>query len=148
MNEVLEIIGWILGSAVKFLFTVPALLLTSHRPWYIDMLIVAFGGSLGVYIFTYLGIHISKWLEKFHLFRFKFGKLRKFIRIKNSFGLIGLAILSPILFSIPVGCIISTSFEHDKGKIIRMQLFSVIFWSIFFFSLKGIFHINLGNKIK
>lgn len=143
MQEFVEIAIWFLVSGVKYLIAVISLLAKSGRPWYIDMLIVGSGGILGVFVFTYLGAALSKYLSRFHLFKFRYKKLKKFVHIKNSYGLIGIAILSPVMISIPVGCIISASFEHDKSKIIRYQMFSVIFWSLLLFGLKGLFNITL-----
>ncbi len=143
MNEFTEIAMWFLLSGVKYLFAAGPLLLKSSRAWYFDMIIVSGGGILGVFVFTYLGAALSKYFAQFHLFKIKYKKLKKFVRIKNSYGLIGIAAISPVLISIPVGCIISASFEHDKTKIIRYQVISVVFWSLLLFGLKGIFHITL-----
>ncbi|MBL7836035.1 MAG: hypothetical protein JNM67_00830 [Bacteroidetes bacterium] len=143
MNEITEIVIWFLLSGVKYLFAAGPLLLNSSRAWYFDMLIVSSGGTLGVFVFTYLGAALSKYLGQFHLFKFKYKKLKKFVQIKNSYGLIGIAIISPALISIPVGCIISASFEHNKSKIIRYQVGSVVLWSLVLFGLKGIFNITL-----
>lgn len=147
MNQFFEIGIWFLLSGVKYLFAVLPLLANSQREWYWDMLIVSSGGTLGVFVFTFLGAILSRYLSKFHLFRFKYKKLRSFVKMKNSYGLIGIAILSPVIISIPVGCIISASFEHDKSKIIRYQLLSVIAWSVLLFGIKGLFHINIAKTI-
>lgn len=143
MNNIFEIFSLLLLSAVKYLFAILMLLAASSRAWYLDMLIVMVGGLAGVFVFTYLGAVISKYLSKFHFFRIKFSKLRKFVKIKNSYGMLGLAIITPVIISIPVGCIISSSFEHDKKKIIRYQGLSIIIWSIVLFGLKGIFGIQV-----
>ncbi len=147
MNEVVEIGLWIILSGVKYLFAVLPLLAKSHRHWYWDLLIVSSGGILGVFSFTYLGAYISQYLSRYHFLKMKYPKLKKFIKIKNSYGLIGIALLSPVLFSIPIGCIISTSFEHNKHKILTYQIASVLFWSILLFGLKGLFNIDLSKEI-
>jgi hypothetical protein len=147
MNEVVEIGLWIILSGVKYLFAVLPLLAKSHRPWYWDMLIVSTGGIMGVFSFTYLGAYISNYLSKYHFFKMKYPKLKKFIKIKNSYGLIGIALFSPIAFSIPVGCMISAAFEHNKHKVLSYQIASVIFWSVLLFGLKGLFNIDLSNEI-
>ena len=147
MNEVLEVILMGLLAAVKFLFAAGGLLIRSSRPWYLDMIIVAVGGCVGVIVFTYLGAFISRYFARFHLFRIKFRTLRKVARIMDSYGLIGIAIISPMTISIPVGCILSASFEHDKNRIMRLHIFSVLVWSVLLFGLKGIFNINLGEKL-
>jgi membrane protein YqaA with SNARE-associated domain len=147
MNEVVEIILMGLLAAVKFLFAAGGLLIRSSRAWYLDMAIVATGGTIGVIVFTYLGAFISKYFQKFHFFRIKYKTLKKLVRIMNSYGMIGIAFISPMTISIPVGCIVSASFEHDKKRIIRLHIASVLFWSILLFGLKGIFDINLGEKL-
>ncbi len=147
MGNFIEIFFMVLLSAVKYLFAVLPLLAGSSRAWYWDMLIVSSGGTIGVLVFTYLGAIISKYLSQYHFFKFKHGRLKKLIHIKNSYGLIGIAFLSPVLISIPVGCIISASFEHDKHKIMRWQLMSVFFWSILLFGLKGIFNIDISKTL-
>jgi membrane protein YqaA with SNARE-associated domain len=147
MQEVLDILFWGLLSAVKFLFAAGGLLIKSHRPWYLDLIITTVGGCVGVVVFTYLGAIISKYFERFHLFRIKYKTLKKLVRIMHGYGLLGIAFISPMTISIPVGCIISASFEHDKKRIIRVQIASVIFWSVLLFGLKGMFNINLGNKL-
>lgn len=147
MGEFIKIFLMVLLSSVKYLFAVLPLLASSSRAWYWDMLIVACGGSIGVLVFTYLGAIISNYFSRFSFFKFKFGKLKKLIRIRNSYGLIGIAFISPMVISIPVGCIISAAFEHDKSIIIRWQLLSVIFWSVLLFGLKGLFHIDITKSI-
>lgn len=147
MNEFFEIAIWFLLSGVKYLFAVLPLLANSQREWYWDMLIVASGGTLGVFVFTFLGAVLSKYLSQFNFFKFKYKKLRGFVKMKNSYGLIGIAILSPVIISIPVGCIISASFEHDKGKVIRYQMISVLAWSILLFGIKGLFHIDIIKSL-
>ena len=147
MNDLVEIGLMIILSGIKYVVAAFLLLAKSSRPWYADMLIVSTGGSLGVYVFTFLGAYISDYFSRFHFFRIKYPKLKKFVKIRNSYGLIGIAILSPVIFSIPIGCIISAAFEHDKWKIIRYQLFSVIFWSVLLFSLKGLFGIDISKTI-
>jgi hypothetical protein len=147
MNEIVEIGLFFLLSGVKYLFAVGLLLANSSREWYLDMLIAASGGTLGVFVFTYLGAFVSAYFSRFHFFKIKYKKLKKFMKIKNSFGLMGLALISPMFISIPVGCIISAAFEHNKPKIIRHQLFAVLFWSILLFGLKGLFGINIGKSL-
>lgn len=147
MSEVLNILLMMLIASVKYVVAVIILLTNSSRAWYLDMCIVIIGGIIGVLVFTYLGAIISNYLEKFHFFRIKYKNLRKFINIKNSYGLIGIAFLSPVLISIPVGCIISASFEHNKSKVIRLQILSVVFWTVLLFSLKGFFNINIGKVV-
>jgi hypothetical protein len=101
------------------------------------MLIVAAGGAMGVAVFTYLGAAISKYLERFPVFKIKYKNLRRFVLIKNGYGIIGLAFLTPLILGVPLGCIITTIFEPNKAKVLRLQLVSVTLWSALLFGIKG-----------
>ena len=138
MSEFLEIAGWVLLSAVKYIVVIIALLAKSDRHWLYDFLIVAGGGSLGVVVFTYLGSAISKYFGKFAFFKVKFKNLRRIITIKKGYGLIGLSFLSPLVLGIPLGTIICTFVEPDKFKVLKLQLTSVCLWSIALLGTKAI----------
>jgi hypothetical protein len=101
------------------------------------------GGTFGVLIFTFLGAAISKKLEKYNFFKMKRSKLRKLIKIKNGYGLIGIAFITPVIISIPVGCIISSAFENDRNRILRLQISSVLIWSLVLFVAKGLLNIQI-----
>lgn len=138
MSEFFEIGGWILLSSVKYIVAILTLLAKSSRLWLWDMLIVAVGGSLGVFVFTFLGSVISKFLERFSIFKIKYKNLRRFVIIKKGYGLIGIAFLTPLIIGVPLGCIIASLFEPNKAVVLRLQLASVIFWSVLLFSVKGL----------
>jgi len=102
------------------------------------MLIVAFGGCIGVTVFTFLGAIISQYFGKFNIFKVSFKNLKRLAIIKKGYGIIGLAFLTPLIIGVPLGCIITTMFEPNKYKVLKLQLTSVILWSVLLFSIKGI----------
>ena len=61
---------------------------------------------------------------------------RRIIRLWRKFGLIGIATLTPVLFSIPIGTFIITRLEHNHKKILLYLFISITAWS---FLLTGIF---------
>jgi hypothetical protein len=143
MENFWDIIVWFLVASVKFVIAVTKLLVISNRAWYWDMLIVMAGGTFGVLIFTFLGAAISKKLEKYNFFKMKRSKLRKLIKIKNGYGLIGIAFITPVIISIPVGCIISSAFENVRKRLLRLQISSVLIWSLVLFVAKGLLNIQI-----
>jgi len=143
MENFWDIIVWFLVASVKFVIAVTKLLVISSRAWYWDMLIVMAGGTFGVLVFTFLGAAISKKLEKYNFFKMKRSKLRKLIKIKNGYGLIGIAFITPVIISIPVGCIISSAFENDRNRVLRLQISSVLIWSLVLFVAKGLLNIQI-----
>ena len=94
------------------------------------------GAIFGSILFTYLFAGILKWWDKLKdkYFASKHPKKvftpfnRRVIRIKHRFGLMGIAILTPIFLSIPIGAFLAERFYKDKGKVILYLSLSSIFW--------------------
>ncbi len=57
-------------------------------------------------------------------------KNRRVIRVKQKFGLSGLAIITPIILSIPVGTFIAVKYYTLNSKTILFLIFAVIMWSV------------------
>ncbi|MDP4267314.1 MAG: hypothetical protein Q8880_07765 [Bacteroidota bacterium] len=64
---------------------------------------------------------------------------RMIIRSKNKYGLIGIALLTPVLFSIPIGAFIAYRYFSHKKRTIGYLTLSVIVWSIILSSALLIF---------
>lgn len=110
-------------------------------------IITVSGGIFGNIFFTYLSAII---LKKWHAFRIKRGYIhkrkiftnanRRIIRVKKRFGLTGIALLTPILFSIPLGALIAEKFYKDKKEIIIYLSAAVVFWNVVVYFLIRFFH--------
>jgi hypothetical protein len=94
------------------------------------------GAVFGSILFTYLFAGILKWWDnlKEGMFSTKHPKKiftkfnRRVIRIKHRFGLTGIAILTPIFLSIPIGAFLAERFYKDKKKVILYLSLSAIGW--------------------
>src|SRR5205823_3294461 len=69
---------------------------------------------------------------------------RRIVRIWQTYGLVGLAALTPIIFSIPIGTFIMTRFESNNNKIILYMFFSIVCWSLL---LTGFFELTHAKNI-
>ena len=65
------------------------------------------------------------------------------VRIKRNGGLWGIALLTPILLSIPVGCLLAITMEHHRMRIVRIMFVSLLIWGGLIFSLKALFDIDI-----
>ncbi len=65
---------------------------------------------------------------------------RKIVRIWRKYGLFGIALITPVILSIPIGTIIANTLVSDRKKVIIYMFFSVLFWSITMTSLFELFH--------
>jgi len=100
---------------------------------------------IGMMITVVLVIYSGDFLQK--LFRKdnpkKFTRMTRFgVKIRRKFGLIGIAFLTPILFTPPVGAALSIAFRYDKIKIMLQMFTSAVAWALaqtfFFYFLKDL----------
>jgi hypothetical protein len=57
-------------------------------------------------------------------------KSRMFVKMKLKYGLSGIAFLTPILLSVPVGTFIATKLTHNKSKIFTYIAVAILFWAM------------------
>ncbi len=74
---------------------------------------------------------------------------RKMVKLWRKYGLIGMAALTPMLFSIPLGIFFMTRFEKSKRKIILYMFISITAWSLILTSAFELLHVrNIPEIIK
>lgn len=103
------------------------------------------GMMFSVYTFTYFGIQIRSWYylrmgNKRKIFSLK---SRKLVTLWKSYGLQGVAFLTPILLSPIGGSLMAVSFGANRRKILGYMFVSALFWgvvlNIFTYYLKSFF---------
>jgi len=76
---------------------------------------------------------------------------RRLVRIWSEWGILGLALITPVLLSIPLGTIITTRLVHSKKKVFIYMFCSILFWSILITSAFELYHVvtlqDLGKQI-
>lgn len=72
---------------------------------------------------------------------------RKMVQIWRKYGLIGLAALTPILFSIPLGTFFMTRLAKNKKRITLYMFISICSWSLLITTLFEIMHVGSINEI-
>lgn len=101
------------------------------------ILITVVGMMLSVLLFTFLGDFLRKRVfRKFFERRKKFNKSnRRFVTIWKKYGVVGVAVLTPILLTPIGGTILLTSVGTPNQKIIAYMFVSAAFWAVVFSSL-------------
>lgn len=97
------------------------------------------GGGIGILLF----IHFGYWITKnYYRIRYKNKTYKRFnwwnkflVKLKRKFGLIGIALFSPILLTIPVGVMLALQITANKLKIFKYIFGGCIFWTAIFFIL-------------
>lgn len=142
-----------LMSTVKFVFGAVPTALGFGFSFFEAVTVTCLGGFTGVTMFVFMSDRIVEAIRKRREERIQRGEPhgRKFtrrnkviVKAKMRFGLIGIAFLTPLLFSIPLGCFLAVRYFKNKRKIIAYMYLSVIFWSVSISSLKLLFHVNVG----
>jgi hypothetical protein len=107
------------------------------------------GGILGIYFFAYLAERIlflwKKYLKNFFHKLFKVStnipktrkkiftkKSRRIVRVKNKYGLIGIALITPILLSIPVGVFLVVRYFNRRRYKMTYMIGANIIWSFIY----------------
>jgi len=124
-------------SSVKFIFAFPLAINFELDIFHIFCITVS-GGLFGIVIFSFLSDFIIKiWTKVFIQSLINKNltttgkqqkRIRKYINIKNKYGLIGISLLSPILLSIPLGTFLAVKFFGRKLSTILYLSFFVIVW--------------------
>jgi hypothetical protein len=114
--------------------------------FYETLLSAGLSGITSSFVFTYVFDGAIKWLMKFLERKFpeKTRKRNKFtwknrfiVRSKKNFGMLGIAIIAPVLISIPVGAFLGVRFFGDKKKVFLYLSASAVTWTIVLYSVFG-----------
>ncbi len=136
-SEFIEIISILLFASVKFFYAPPLALKLGYSILDTSILL-CIGGITGVLFFyfgggavsRYIGLLQKAWYKKEPKPKKKFTKLNKLIvRVRKKFGVTGIAIITPPIISIPIGCIIAYKLYSKKKSTIVYLISSVIIWS-------------------
>jgi hypothetical protein len=138
MSNILLFLSVFFLSSVKFL--VGSGLAVASLPAWEGFLISFAGGAFGIFTFVYGGSFIKGWMKK----KFppkkevkRFSKKNRFlVNLRNKGGLVAIALLSPLIISIPVGCFLSIGIESNRLKVLIFQLVALLIWSIVIFGSK------------
>jgi uncharacterized membrane protein YbhN (UPF0104 family) len=138
-----------LWSPFKYMFGVATVFLTEGLPPWAGFLITLGGSMLGVIIYVYAGEWLlERWLARRPNHKVFSKGTRRLVRIKNNGGLWGIALLTPVLLSIPVGCLLAIAMEHHRMRIVRIMFFSLLIWGGLIFGLKELFDIDITAWFK
>jgi uncharacterized membrane protein len=90
------------------------------------------GMMMSVVLFTYFGPHLLRWIGLlFRPQRRTFSKRsRRLVRYRQSFGLYGIAIFTPLLFTPILGTLLAVSLGGSKQRILVSMLISGLFWAV------------------
>ncbi len=136
----------ILLASFKFALTFPLAVLEFHFSFAETILWMNLGGLLGIYFFAFLSEGVNRLINNLirHLRRKKIlgrstrkkkiftKRNRRIIRIKQKYGLLGIAATTPLLLSIPVGAFLVVRYYPSvKGRLLAL-IVSNFAWSLIY----------------
>jgi hypothetical protein len=160
LSQLLTVKFWSLFilSSLKFAFGVPAALGIYNFNFAEALLFSFCAGTFGVWFWLYLSKQLFKIIDYFKgQYRGKHPKpkqkifskrSRKLASLKARYGLIGIAIITPVFLSIPVGTILAARiYKHDRRHVLMYLVASVAAWSLIFSSIITLLHTTLNISI-
>ena len=72
---------------------------------------------------------------------------RRMVRIWRRYGLLGLAALTPVLFSIPIGTFFMIRLEKNRNKIVLYMFISITIWSLIITTFFQLSHVRNLHEI-
>jgi uncharacterized membrane protein len=146
-----EILVVFLLSTTKFVFGAVPLALAAGFSFFEAVTVTSLGGFVGCTFFTIMSDRLLLFFRQRRerrdaldpaniRVRRKFSRQnRTIVRVKHRFGLIGIALLTPLLFSIPLGCFLAVRYFKHKRQILMYMFASILFWSVSISSFKLFF---------
>jgi hypothetical protein len=141
----IQILLTILLSSFKFAATFPLVILQFNFSFLETILWTNVGGIAGIYFFTFLsGKLIAWWNRTFRKPRENSRdaeastkkiftrRNRRIVRIKQQYGLIGIAVSTPIVLSIPVGAFLAVRYYRSSTSKFFYLIASNVVWSVIY----------------
>ena len=140
LEEFLKIITIFLLTMFKFIAG-PTLGYAAGLSYLISVWITFSGMMSSVFVFTFLGELLrERFIKRYFAPRRVFTKRsRRFVKVWNKFGVIGVALLTPIILTPIGGTIMLTSTGTKRRKIILYMTISAFFWSFVITALVYLF---------
>ncbi len=152
-HEIKQIAGIFTLSTVKFGFGGVPWAVFAHYPFFKGVTITTAGGVTGSILFA----NISEWaVEHYDKFKDRYFPKKKastksvfdnkfFHKVKDRWGLAGIAFFTPLILSIPIGTMLAVRFYGDKQKVISYMLISIAAWDIVLYFLYNHFYVFMSH---
>lgn len=147
--ELLEILSVLLTSAIKFL-PAPFLAVNVYGFKFGQaVLMTTAGGVLGILFFFFASGELMERARVRRMRRMAEGKepRKRFftrrnklmVRIKQGSGIVGLAIITPAIISIPIGCVLAAKYFRKEAFTLPALLLSLFLWSLLLSGIASLF---------
>lgn len=124
-------------SGLKFVAGPVLAVTTYHFNFWQTFLLCSVGGVLGIAFFVLLSAQILRLFRKYFVRKNRVKKVftwknKLIVKTVRSFGLFGLAAITPAVLSIPLGIFLAVRYFSNTKQIIMYFSISVCVWSLIF----------------
>lgn len=153
--DLLELFSFAFMATIKFAVLVPLYIVKEELPFWQGFLFGLVSGITGVLFFMYLSTGIlifwkaivrKLWPTRKSKPTFS-KRNRNLIGLKSKFGLWGIAFLSPLLLSLPLGCFLAVRYYKNRWRVFWTMSLGVAFWSAVYAGF-GASIVNIINSIR
>ena len=132
LADILTILLVLVLAGSKYMMAIVVIYASDFTFWQSILLAVG-GGMLGILIFSYFGEMLKS------LFRYYFPKKntstfslknRMLVKVRSGYGLAGIALLTPVFLTVPVGAIMANSIYKNKQQVFVYMFLAFVFWSL------------------
>ncbi len=150
-EHVIEIVTVLGLSATKYLMGVMMAIVFGFPLW-LGFLLTVGGGLLGVVVFALFGeviLYGLGFLKKSDEDKIRINKnIRRIVKIRRKFGIWGIAFLTPVLLTVPVGAMVGILIEPRIRVLLSYMAVSFVAWSALLFGLYAGLGINVPALIE
>ena len=143
--SLVQILLTVLFSSFKFAATFPLVIIQFEFGFLETVFWTNVGGTAGIYFFAFLSEKLINWWKR--TFRRSNRKIledeqqekkiftrrnRRIVRTKMKYGLIGIAVITPFLLSIPVGVFLVVRYYRNKKYKFLYLVAANVLWSLIY----------------
>lgn len=143
--KVLSVLFW---SAIKFFVGLGLAIGFGFNPLQALILSVG-GGMLGVVFYLYLWALVLNIYHRYYPKKHKVVKFSKFkrklVRFIKKYEVWGIALLTPVLLTPPVGTVLAASIEHNKWRIKLIMFISFTAWALVVLGFRYLFQMDFDK---
>mgnify|MGYP000123001593 CR=1 FL=1 len=151
MPAIWEIVSLTLMAGFKYMVAVFMAIGYGWSIWY-SISFSVLGGMMGVLIYIFFGGLIKRLVRQFipQLSRGSNLERRRVLieRVKGVAGLAGIALLTPVLLTVPIGTLSAVGLGYPWPRILVYMFVAFSFWSFLFFGLYDIVGIDIRALVE
>lgn len=115
-------------------------------------LLATIGGMLGVIFFSYCSDYLKQIWHRFFPKKRNDGivinaRKRFIVKLKQKYGLAGIAFLTPLILTVPLGSALATSLYKNKKRVFTYMFLAFSFWSSLICSLYHFVGVDFGSML-